>query len=76
MATNEAVTVLTVCFATLKYQVVNQIMNAINFEERKTRAIVVILKNKAMGSRLPGTMEKGQEENNGEVGGRDCLICG
>jgi hypothetical protein len=29
---------VTVCFAPLKDEVVNQIMNAINFEERKARA--------------------------------------
>jgi hypothetical protein len=48
VATKEEVT-LTVCFATPKDKAVNQIMNAINFEEIKARAIVVILRNKAMG---------------------------
>jgi hypothetical protein len=60
VATQYAVTV-TVCFATLKDKAVNQIINAINFEEiKKARAIVIILRNNTMGSLLPGIMEKGQ----------------
>jgi hypothetical protein len=61
VATKDEVT-LTVCFATLKDKAVNQIMNAINLEEIKARAIGVILRNKAMGVRPPGIMEKEQAE--------------
>jgi hypothetical protein len=39
----------TVCSATLKDEAVNQIINVINFEEIKARAIVIILRNEAMG---------------------------
>ncbi len=61
--------------ATLMDKAVNQIMNAIDFEEIKARAIVIMLRNKAMGPYLPGgNLEKGQAENNGEVDRGDYLI--
>jgi hypothetical protein len=54
--------------------VVNEIINAIKFEEiNKVRAIEIILWNKARGTALPGIFEKGHAED-GEVNGRDCLI--
>jgi hypothetical protein len=73
VATQDAGTA-TVYFATLKGKVVNQIMNAINFEELKARAMVIILRNKVMGTQLhDGIMEKGKVEN-GEIDGCDCLM--
>jgi hypothetical protein len=72
VATKDAVTA-TVCFATLKDKAVNQIMNAINFlEEIKARGTVIILRNEAKGTRLPGIVEKGLTKD-GEVDERDCL---
>ncbi len=38
--------------ATLKDKAENHIMNAINFEEIKARVLVIIFRNKAMGTRL------------------------
>jgi hypothetical protein len=77
-----------VCFATfLKAGAVNQMINAINFEEiQACRAIEIILRNERskghstatgrLGSMVyDGIMEKGHVED-GEVDGRDCLIHG
>jgi hypothetical protein len=42
-----------VCFATLKKdEMVNQIINVINFEGIKARAIEITLRNKARGTQL------------------------
>jgi hypothetical protein len=57
----------------LNDKVVDQIMTAINFEETKARAIVVILRNKARGTQLSGIVEKKQAQD-GKVHLRDCMI--
>jgi hypothetical protein len=51
----------------------NQIMGAVNFEEVKVCASVVILRNKSRGAQLCGIMEK-RKAQDGKVGGHDCLI--
>jgi hypothetical protein len=73
VAIKDAVAVVTVCCATLKDEVVNQILNAMNFEKRMARAIEIILRHKARGTQLTGIMEKEQAED-GEVKGWDFLI--
>jgi hypothetical protein len=55
--------------------VVDQIMNAIDFEEIKARAIMVILRNKSRGAQLSGIMEKGKAQE-GKVDGHDFLVRG
>jgi hydrogenase maturation factor HypE len=65
----------TVCIVALYEGVVDQIMNAINFEEIKARAIVVILRKEARGAQLNGIVEKGKAQD-GKVDGHDCLIRG
>jgi hypothetical protein len=66
----------TICIAALKEGVVvDQIMNAIKFEEIKARAIVVILRNKSRGAQLSGIVEKGKAQD-GKMDGHDCLIRG
>ncbi len=75
LAIKDAVTAM-VYFTTLKDEVVNQIINAINFEEIQARAIEIILRNEARGTQLTsGIMEKRRLED-GEVAGHDWLICG
>jgi hypothetical protein len=61
LAIEDAVTA-TSCFATLKDEVENQIINASNFEEIKARAIEIIVRNQARGTQLTGIVEKGQAE--------------
>jgi hypothetical protein len=59
LATEDAVTVM-VYFVTLKDEVVNQIINAVNFEEIKARgAIETILRNQARDTCLTDIIEKG-----------------
>jgi hypothetical protein len=66
----------TICIAALKEGVVvDQIMNAIKFEEIKARAIVVILRNKSRGAQLSGIVEK-KKAQDGKMDGHDCLIRG
>jgi hypothetical protein len=61
--------------ATLKDEVLGQIIKAVNFEEMKARAIEIILRNEAKGTQPPGIEETGQVED-GEVHRRDCPIHG
>jgi hypothetical protein len=63
------------CIAPLKVGVEDQNMNAINLEEIKLRAIVVILRNEARGAQVSVILEKGKSQN-GKIDGHDCLICG
>jgi hypothetical protein len=55
--------------------VVSQIINAIDFEEIKARAMEMILRNEARGAQLTGIVDHQQAED-GEVDGRECLIHG
>jgi hypothetical protein len=61
--------------AALKEGVVDQIMIAIEFEEIKARAMVVILRNKSRGAQLSGIIEKGKAQD-GKNHWHDCLIRG
>jgi hypothetical protein len=62
-----------ICITALEEGVVNQIMSAVNFEEIKASAIVVILRSESRGAQLSGIVEKGKAQD-GKVGGHDCLI--
>jgi hypothetical protein len=57
-----------ICIAALKEGVVNQIMTAINFEEVKTRAVVVILRSESRVAQLSGIMEKGKAQERKSMG--------
>jgi hypothetical protein len=51
-----------VCFGTMKEVVGNHIVNAIDFDEIKSTAMVIILKNKAMQVRVSETVENVEDE--------------
>jgi hypothetical protein len=73
LTTKDAVTVM-VCFTTLKDEVVNQIIDASNFEEGKARTIEIVWRNEARGTQLTSIVEKGQAED-GEVDGGPLEKC-
>jgi hypothetical protein len=58
----------TVCTEALKEGVAAQIMNAINFEEIKAKAIVAILRNESRDAQLSGIMEKGKAQDGKSTG--------
>jgi hypothetical protein len=62
MTTAKYIGTAMICIAALKEGVVNQIMTAIDFEEIKARAIVVILRNELRVAQPSGIMEKGRHK--------------
>jgi hypothetical protein len=61
MATKKKVSLM-ICFGTMKEVVGNHIVNAIDFDEIKSTAMVIILKNKAMQVRVSETVENVEDE--------------